>query len=82
MEWRIALCRDEQLAKPFVMHLGDLSKIAHYVHIDGLRTDTESAFRGANPEVYLSYGGNISRRELCERLFELGDSKVTASFWL
>ena len=77
-EWRIALYRGEADTQAYVLEVGDLHDICKCVRFNELTDYLSENYK--NPyQAFLiqGYGGNISRKELRELFYELGDFKAT-----
>lgn len=77
MEWRIALYRGVKDVKAFRLNVGDLHDVAHLVLKQDFDEDTKKC--SLTPIPWLTpagYVGTVSREELRDLLFRLGDGEV------
>jgi hypothetical protein len=75
-EWRIALYRGVKDISPFELHIGDISDIAVLVPIAELENAMQKIVLRADCDCLENgYHGNISRKNMREAFYDLGDRK-------
>jgi len=76
-EWRIALYRGQKSTDAYVLDVGDLHDIAYWVRADQFVNAISTGLRNGKLNLYddNGYVGNISRSELREKFYTLGDNK-------
>lgn len=76
-EWRIAVYDGEKSVAPKVLELkGGISDIAHVVETCRLVEDLDSIFQNRRIKPgFVGWYGNIGRREMREKFYDLGDHK-------
>lgn len=77
MEWRLCIYRGEKSTSPFCLDIGDISDITRRVETKALREEIDRLL----PELKISgmediFYGNVSRRELRELFYRLGDNRA------
>ncbi|MBE6004405.1 MAG: hypothetical protein E7232_10050 [Lachnospiraceae bacterium] len=76
-EWRIALYRGVKETKAYRLEIGSIRDIAICVSKEDLIKEIDRLFRnGKIKQCGEEYYGNVSRRELRQKFYELGDNKA------
>lgn len=76
-EWRLCLYRGEKSTDKFVLDIGDIRDITHVIKTAELEQEIlEKGFKPAACNTSDSYYGNISRHDLRELFYKLGDNKA------
>lgn len=76
-EWRLCLYRDVASTEPFKLDIGDIRDITHMIRAKDLEKEIYK-FK-FNPKFFQSteaYYGNVSRKDLRESFYRLGDYKA------
>jgi hypothetical protein len=76
-EWRIAAYRGMKDTNAYRLEIGDIRDIAECVPAEDLASTIDRLFRSGKIKTYdEGYYGNISRQDLKEKFYQLGDNKA------
>lgn len=76
-EWRVALYRGEKDTEAYILDVGNIRDIVHWVRSKDLNDEVRSMFRRrAVKKNSDCWQGNIDRRELRNLFYQLGDNKA------
>ena len=75
-EWRLALYRGVKSTDAYRLEIGDISDIVHYVRSDNLNEELQRTIQMGIKQGAGGYYGNISRKEMKELFYQLGDNKA------
>lgn len=78
-EWRVALYRGEKSTAAYKLNVGDLSDIVHWFPIEKFQSEIPKNVNRYGLSDFEGWYGNVSRKEMREAFYELGDRK-TAMF--
>lgn len=84
-EWRVALYRGKKETEAYTLEVGDLSDVIYWDRTENLNSGIYNALsKGMKsiPDNAPRFRGNINRKELWNKFFELGDYKATKMMFI
>lgn len=75
-EWRVALYRGVKSTDAYTLKVGNLRDICDWVHVENLDKYLDRMFTSKVKQGLCGYSGNVSRKELRELFYDLGDNKA------
>ena len=75
-EWRVALYRGVKSTDAYTLKVGNLRDICDWVHVENLDKYLDRMFTSEVKQGLCGYSGNVSRKELRELFYDLGDNKA------
>ncbi len=76
-EWRVALYRGEKNTEAYKLDVGDLSDIIRWFSVEQFQKGIAESVNQYRIDDFEGWYGNISRRDMRESFYELGEQKTT-----